>query len=208
MRRRSGGFTMPEILTVVIIVAVLAAIIIPTVAGMRKKASRVTCMGDLAKISQALVLYRQENNVYPEPDNPIGTLANASPRLLPQVPTCPRDPEQPHDTYGEFYNYWGFKDQVSPTLLTKSDAATLYQGLTDSASPKKYYWRGGAAGNPDTDFPGLANPNATADTIVTLCQWHASDAGGRYVILLLGGDVEFAKPKLNQAKYWTLSEVK
>lgn len=208
MRRRFRGMTMPELMVVIAIIALLATITIPVALAIRKRGTRATCEQHLLKVGQALIAYRQDEGVYPELPGPIGALSVAKPKLLNAIPTCPRDPEDHHDTYAEYYNYWGYDDASAPSVLDRAGAATLYQGLTDSASPKKYYWRGGASGNPDMDFPGLANANASNDTIVTICPWHTDEVGQRYVVLLLSGETVAAKAPKDDPLFWTLSKAK
>ncbi len=223
MCRRSRGFTLPEILTVIVIVAVLAAILIPTISGMRRKAVRAACQYNLVQISQALIAYRQDHHVYPEPESPIGTLSASYAKLLPKIPTCPQDEDPTHDSYVALYNYWGYAPAPSPmpfvdrttAIPLNGSSATAwetYTALTGSASPKRYYWRGAQdaahPGTPDTDFPGLANPNAAATTIVTICPWHVGNNGGRYVILLLSGETLIGRPRTGDTEYWTLSQAR
>lgn len=60
------AFTMVEMLTVIAIIAVLAAIIFPVAATVREQARRTTTMSNLHQIQVALKMYKQDNRVYPE----------------------------------------------------------------------------------------------------------------------------------------------
>lgn len=55
------AFTLVELLTVVAIIGVLAAILIPTVGNMRKSTMRAECASNLRQISNAAGLYAQDN---------------------------------------------------------------------------------------------------------------------------------------------------
>lgn len=76
MKKREQGFTMVELLTVIAIIAILAAILLPVLSRTREKARQVTCMANLQQIAQALRLYKQDNRGFPldvlDPRRPIG----------------------------------------------------------------------------------------------------------------------------------------
>ncbi len=65
-RKNTRAFTMVEMLTVIAIIAVLAAIIFPVAATVREQARRTTTMSNLHQIQVALKMYKQDNRVYPE----------------------------------------------------------------------------------------------------------------------------------------------
>lgn len=65
-RNNARAFTMVEMLTVIAIIAVLAAIIFPVAATVREQARRTTTMSNLHQIQVALKMYKQDNRVYPE----------------------------------------------------------------------------------------------------------------------------------------------
>src|SRR5688500_18360892 len=60
------GFTMIEMLTVIAIIAVLAAISYPVFAAAREAARRTSCSGNLKQIAQGLRMYREDWKVYPD----------------------------------------------------------------------------------------------------------------------------------------------
>ena len=67
MRYRKGqaGFTLVELLVVVAILAILAAILIPNFMRSRASSQLATCQLDLRNIAAALELYYGENQNYP-----------------------------------------------------------------------------------------------------------------------------------------------
>lgn len=66
--RSSSAFTLIELLTVIAIIGVLAAIIIPSVSRVRSSARRSMCSSNLRQIGMAFQLYATENRgLYPAP---------------------------------------------------------------------------------------------------------------------------------------------
>jgi prepilin-type N-terminal cleavage/methylation domain-containing protein len=59
------GFTMVEMLTVIAVIAILAAILFPVFAQARKKVHQTRCISNMHQVSQALTLYHDANNRYP-----------------------------------------------------------------------------------------------------------------------------------------------
>ncbi len=64
-RRRASGFTLIEIMVVVIILGILAALIVPRVVGRTDDARVAAAKQDIAQLMQALKLYRLDNGRYP-----------------------------------------------------------------------------------------------------------------------------------------------
>ena len=59
------GFTLVELLTVIAVLAILAAMLLPALAGARAAAHRIKCASNLRQISVALRLYLDDFNKYP-----------------------------------------------------------------------------------------------------------------------------------------------
>ena len=64
-RVRSNGFTLIEVMVVIVILGVLAALIVPKIMGRPDEARVVAARQDIATIMQALKLYKLDNRRYP-----------------------------------------------------------------------------------------------------------------------------------------------
>jgi len=60
------GFTMIEMLTVIAIIAILAGILFPVFAQVRRNVHKATCTANLQQIYQALKIYKDDHGTYPE----------------------------------------------------------------------------------------------------------------------------------------------
>jgi general secretion pathway protein G len=72
--RRAGGFTLIEILVVIVILGILAALIVPRVMDRPDQARTVAARSDIAAIMSALKLYRLDNGAYPSADQGLAAL--------------------------------------------------------------------------------------------------------------------------------------
>jgi general secretion pathway protein G len=75
--RPQNGFTLIEVMVVVAILAILAALIVPKVIGRPDEARIVAAKQDIATLMQALKLYRLDNNRYPTTEQGLAALVTA-----------------------------------------------------------------------------------------------------------------------------------
>jgi general secretion pathway protein G len=105
-RSRQQGFTLIEIMVVVVIIGLMAAVITPMVMGNLDKAQASKAEQDIRALENILDLYKLDNNTYPTTEQGLQALVTkpADPNLTnynPQGYTkrVPRDP------WGEAYKY-------------------------------------------------------------------------------------------------------
>lgn len=77
-----SGFTLIEIMVVIVILGVLAALIVPKVLERPDEARAIAAKSDIATIVQALKLYRLDNQRYPTAEQGLAALI-AKPELTP-----------------------------------------------------------------------------------------------------------------------------
>lgn len=77
-----NGFTLIEVMVVVVILAILAALIVPKIMSRPDEARAVAAKQDIATIVQALRLYRLDNTRYPTAEQGLGALV-ARPTVAP-----------------------------------------------------------------------------------------------------------------------------
>ena len=109
MRSRAlrSGFTLIEIMVVVVIMAVLAALIVPRVMSRPDEARAVAAKQDVATLMQALKLYRLDNLRYPTTEQGLNALV-APPTVAPAAPNWKPGgylERLPRDPWGNPYHY-------------------------------------------------------------------------------------------------------
>lgn len=64
-RNKSAGFTLIEVMVVIVIIGILAALIVPKIMGRPDEARIIAAKQDIGSIMQALKLYKLDNMRYP-----------------------------------------------------------------------------------------------------------------------------------------------
>ena len=102
---RAAGFTLVEIMVVVVIIGILAVLIVPRVLGRSDEARAAAAKHDIAAIVQSLKLYRLDNGRYPTSEQGLQALV-----ARPQSAPLPMNWRQyidslPKDPWGHPYQY-------------------------------------------------------------------------------------------------------
>ena len=102
---RQQGFTLIEIMVVMIIIGILAALIVPRVMGRPDEARRIAARQDIASIVQALKLYRLDNARYPTTEQGLTALVNRPVTDPPLTNWKAYLDNLPKDPWGSAYQY-------------------------------------------------------------------------------------------------------
>lgn len=103
----SAGFTFIEIMVVVAILAILAALVVPRIMGRTDDAKRTAAKVQIRNIEGALQLYKLDNGIYPTTEQGLKALIEK-----PSVGVVPKKwkiggylPKLPEDPWGNPYKY-------------------------------------------------------------------------------------------------------
>lgn len=104
---RTKGFTLVEVMVVVVILGILAAIVVPKIIDRPDEAKMVKAKQDILAISEALDLYKLDNGSYPSTDQGLAALVTK-----PSTEPAPNNwrnggylKEVPQDPWGHPYQY-------------------------------------------------------------------------------------------------------
>jgi general secretion pathway protein G len=106
-RRKQGGFTLIEIMVVVVILGILAALVVPQVMNRPDQAKVTVAKGDIKAIGAALDMYKLDNYAYPSTQQGLDALVE-KPSGNPQPKNWNRDgylKRLPKDPWGNEYQY-------------------------------------------------------------------------------------------------------
>jgi general secretion pathway protein G len=101
------GFTLIEIMVVVVIIAILAALIVPRVMSRPDEARVIAAQQDIRTLAQALKLYRLDNMRYPSTEQGLAALVKP-PSIAPLAPNWKPGgylERLPRDPWGHDYQY-------------------------------------------------------------------------------------------------------
>ncbi len=113
-QRLAAGFTLIELMVVLVIIGVLAALIVPNVLDRADDARTTAARTDVTNVMQALKLYRLDNQRYPASEQGLQALI-AKPSTGPQpLNWKPYLDKLPNDPWGRPYQYLnpGIKGEI------------------------------------------------------------------------------------------------
>ncbi|MCK7596735.1 type II secretion system major pseudopilin GspG [Microbulbifer sp. CAU 1566] len=104
--RKSQGFTLIEIMVVIVILGVLGAMVVPSILGKTGEARIKAAKSDLRTIETALDMYRMDNFVYPSSEQGLQALVT-KPSGFPEAKNWnePYLKREAKDPWGNLYQY-------------------------------------------------------------------------------------------------------
>lgn len=99
------GFTLLEVMVVIVILGVLASLVVPNLMGNKEKADQQKVVSDLVALESALDMYRLDNNSYPTTEQGMQALVS-KPTIQPEPRNYPKDGyirRLPQDPWGGDY---------------------------------------------------------------------------------------------------------
>ncbi|MEN8175461.1 MAG: type II secretion system major pseudopilin GspG [Pseudomonadota bacterium] len=102
LNRHEGGFTLIEVMVVVVILAILATVVVPRIMDRPDQARVTKARQDIRAIGAALNLYRLDNFRYPDTDEGLEALV---PKYLDKSPVDPWQSPYLYLSPGEFGDF-------------------------------------------------------------------------------------------------------
>ena len=196
------GFTLVELLVVMVIIALLSAIIFPVMTSVREKTERSTCMLNMKQLGAAVAMYYSDNKKYPEalaPDVAYDTSGDVIPmnelngNLLasdylqsPKILHCPTDSrfeemnevavvsydENNVSFTKEIYAYSSYEKYINDETIVDSNGK--YTDPTIKLQYNTNWWKANVGETTDDNYARqLKWKNPPSDTVICWCMNHA-----------------------------------
>lgn len=118
-RSKQHGFTLLEVMVVVVILGILASFVVPNLLGNKEKADQQKAITDIVALENALDMYKLDNSVYPTTDQGLDALvtkpSNPEPRNYRDGGYIKR---LPNDPWGNAYQYLSPGDNGTIDIFT------------------------------------------------------------------------------------------
>jgi general secretion pathway protein G len=118
--KKQQGFTLLEVMVVVVILGILASFVVPNLLGNKEKADQQKAITDIVALENALDMYKLDNSVYPSTDQGLEALVSR--------PTGSPEPRNyrtdgyirrlPTDPWGYEYQYMSPGDKGNIDIFT------------------------------------------------------------------------------------------
>ncbi|WPC73976.1 type II secretion system major pseudopilin GspG [Vibrio porteresiae] len=116
---KQSGFTLLEVMVVVVILGILASVVVPNLLGNKEKADQQKAITDIVALENALDMYKLDNSVYPTTDQGLDALVKKPSSPEPRnyrdggyIKRLPKDP------WGNDYQYLSPGDKGTIDVFT------------------------------------------------------------------------------------------
>jgi len=75
--KKQSGFTLLELMVVIVILGILASFVVPNLLGNKEKADQQKAVTDIVALENALDMYKLDNSVYPTTEQGLEALVSA-----------------------------------------------------------------------------------------------------------------------------------
>jgi general secretion pathway protein G len=101
-QRKQQGFTLLEVMVVIVILGIIASMVVPNLMGNKEQADRQKAVVDIQQLESALDMYKLRNGFYPTTEQGMQALVSAAtsqpvPRAFPDGGFIRRLPKDPWD---------------------------------------------------------------------------------------------------------------
>ncbi|MGL0820531.1 type II secretion system major pseudopilin GspG [Vibrio vulnificus] len=117
--KKQAGFTLLEVMVVVVILGILASFVVPNLLGNKEKADQQKAITDIVALENALDMYKLDNSVYPTTDQGLDALVSKPSSPEPRnyrdggyIKRLPKDP------WGNDYQYMSPGDKGTIDIFT------------------------------------------------------------------------------------------
>ncbi|GEA61359.1 type II secretion system major pseudopilin GspG [Vibrio comitans] len=118
--KKQQGFTLLEVMVVVVILGILASFVVPNLLGNKEKADQQKAITDIVALENALDMYKLDNSVYPTTDQGLDALVSR-PTGSPEPRNYRNDGyirRLPSDPWGNEYQYLSPGDNGNIDIFT------------------------------------------------------------------------------------------
>jgi general secretion pathway protein G len=129
LRARTRGFTLIEVMVVLVILGILATLVVPRIMSRPDEARIIAAKQDINSLQQALKLYRLDNQAYPSTEQGLQSLVTkpATQPIPPNWKTGGYLERLPKDPWGNDYQY------LNPGVHTPNDVDVFSFGADGQA---------------------------------------------------------------------------
>ena len=121
-QKSSTGFTLIEIMVVIAIIALLASVVLVTLAAAKQKSRDAKRLADVRQLASAMELYFNDNTSFP------ATLGPLTPTYIKSLPTYPSPVDTPCIANNSTYSYTGSSNTYTLLFCISTAIGSLSAG--------------------------------------------------------------------------------